>query len=546
MFSIPIVKLPIENSFAMYYSDSTDNRTRSLSASKWKDYLVIGDAFRIEFYGYMLDMIKREYCLEAFHNTVQAWIDYRDWMRYPYEWKNIERLIESAHLNGLPVGVATGYHVADSVDASYSAHVGFLHYYRSILDTEWRYPNGNLAVDPYTVGASRSFTGKLVIRVLGEELGRRDFIAVMQPQNPYWLDFLVSWGEKVVDAGADAIFFDSPDAIFVFFWGGGWGCADTWEGRGFIEYLKARFDPEELESLGVSLEDFCLRDYLREKYRLKNVYGNYIYFRKKFETSWPTETVEFFNKDQVLADPIFKEALLYWYESAINFSKELSRRIKKYAQARDRDILITSNEYFAWIPHITLTPYMDVIYVETNQFKIPPYQKNGVICKMALASGNYSKPVWIGEWVLWFSNPFEPDPPPQDVSTLIKIRIAETYSAGAIMLVPFGTGHPLEGWPPRRLVLGREWWRGEVSKYYRFISEHRELFQKTSSYAKVALLVSLPTAVWNYVPALGIYESEEYQREVYGWAAALESLHIDYDVLLLGMSRILSTNARII
>jgi hypothetical protein len=67
----------------------------------------------------MLGQLKEEYRIEAPHNTVQAWIDYREWSRFPAEWDvNIARLIREAHNVGLPIGVAYGYHVGDSVDGA--------------------------------------------------------------------------------------------------------------------------------------------------------------------------------------------------------------------------------------------------------------------------------------------------------------------------------------------------------------------------------------------------------------------------------------------
>ena len=344
-----------------------------------------------QFLGYL----KSEYSLEALHNTVPAWIDYRSWMRYPSEWRYIQYLVSISHSNGLPVGICFGYHVTGSVDAPENSPEGFLYYYKYLIPQreKWKYPNGTIASDPYTVGVSRSFTGALVISVLSEEqLGRRDFYAIMQPQNPYWEDFLIKWGRKAVDTGADFIFIDSPDAIFVFFGGGGWGCSDTWEGRGLIQYLNKTFSKEDLKQLGVDdLKNFCLREYLAKKYRIKEIHGSYINLRGKFKASWPTENVEFENVEEVLNDPIFKAAVIYWYKSALSFVKNVSENIRAYASSKGRKVAITSNEYFAWIPHITLTPYMDVIYVEVNQFKPPPYQTNYVVSKMAQASGNYSK-----------------------------------------------------------------------------------------------------------------------------------------------------------
>jgi beta-galactosidase GanA len=93
-------------------------------------------------------------------------------------------------------------------------------------------------------------------------------------------------------------------------------------------------------------------------------------------------------------------------------------------------------------------------------------------------------------------------------------------------------------------VTGSE--RPNAAAYYRFISENRELFKGVRTKADVALLVSVPTMVWNLVPALGLFigwSNGGYQKDVFGWARALESMGIPYDILLLGMDGILSTDS---
>ena len=526
-----------------------------VEGSRWQDDLVIiGDAFRIEFFSALISILKGEYGFELLHNSVQAWIDYRDWMRYPAEWNNIGRLINESKRYGVPIGVVYGYHVGDSVTAPYSDEVGFLHYYRALIpeNEKWRYPNGTIARDPYSVGTSRTFSGYLATRVLGDPmeimmLKRLDIVPTMMPQNPYWRDFFVDWGKKVIDLGADTFFLDSPDLIFTFFWGGGWGCNDTWEGVGLIDYLKRRFSAKELREFGVDdIDSFCLRDYLVRKYGAPRIYSSPQVFRERFVTSWPVEFAVFPDQDRVLRDPVFREALIYWYKAAIEFVREISASLKAYAREKGREVILTSNNYFAWVPHITLAPYMDALYIETNQVRPPPYQTAPALCKLAISSSNSSKPVWIGEWVLNFANPFDPDSPPKDVTNLIRLRVAEAYASGCLMLIPFGTGHPEEGWPPKRLVAGVE--RGGVSPYYRFIRENREIFQGTVGVAGAAIVASLPTAIWGFIPSLGVYRSPpypggEYEVEIMGWARVLESLHIPYDVLLLGMEGILGTDS---
>jgi hypothetical protein len=95
-----------------------------------------------------------------------------------------------------------------------------------------------------------------------------------------------------------------------------------------------------------SPEGFCLKDYLVKKYGSPRIFSYYVYFRERFKTSWPIEHVALSDVESILRDPIFKEALLYWYKSAIDFVRDAAAQYKSYAYQRGRDIILTSNNYF--------------------------------------------------------------------------------------------------------------------------------------------------------------------------------------------------------
>ena len=48
-------------------------------------------------------------------------------------------------------------------------------------------------------------------------------------------------------------------------------------------------------------------------------------------------------------------------------------------------------------------------------------------------------------------------------------------------------------------------------------------------------IYSIPTIIWRYFPTLGLYP-KTYKAELGGWAAALEELHIPYDIIIFGLS----------
>ena len=470
-------------------------------------------------------------------------MDSRRWDRYP-PWKRIEREIRAAHEAGLPGGTAFAFSFADSVDAPNHEPIGFLDIYRGLPeDRRWKYPDGSPAPDPYTSAVSRSFSGKLVARVLGEEFGRRDIYTVVQPQNPYWSAFLLEWAKKNIDAGADTLFIDNPDGLAPG-WLGGWGCSDTWEGQGFQDHLKQRMTAPTLASLGIEdIEDFCLRDYVSRNYGVKGVGSNELRVRETFPIAWPPERVLLDTTDGLMDDPVIKEYILYSYLSVKDFVQRLSRDIRGYAQESGRDVFLTMNGFETWTPEsrhsgvigILLAPYFSGMQIERNTEHLPPYQTDPATCKSGLATVDGETPVWINEWTLWFANPYGPEVPPDDVSALLKTKSAEAFASGCIRLVPFGTGWPADGWPPDRLVNGPE--RGELARFYRHVDEHRDLLANTESTARVALIYGIPTVVWNHFPTFGLLP-EDYKAELGGWARALEMLHIPYDVVLLSMDQV--------
>ena len=201
------------------------------------------------------------------------------------------------------------------------------------------------------------------------------------------------------------------------------------------------------------------------------------------------------------------------------------------------------NGYETWTPEscchgvtcILLAHYFSSMLIERNTFRLPPYQTDAATCKAGLATVGGEEPVWVYEWTLHFSNPYSPGEPPNDISTLLRTKAAESFASGCIRLVPFGTGWPDDGWPVDQLVNGPE--RGELAQFYRYIDEHRDLLTDTESAARVALLYAIPTVVWNDLPTLGLYPSR-YKEELGGWARALEILHIPYDIVLLSMDQV--------
>lgn len=217
-------------------------------------------------------------------------------------------------------------------------------------------------------------------RVLGEEFGRRDIYAVIQPQNPYWRDFLVEWAKKNIDAGADTLFIDNPDGIAPG-WLGGWGCSDTWEGQGFQDHLRQRMTAPFPASLGIEdVENFCLRDYVSRNYNIRAINSNKVRVRGEFPISWPPEWVLLDTTDGLMDDPVVKEYVLYRHLSVKDFVQRVTGDMRARAAELGRDVFLTMNHFETWTPElrhsgvvgILLAPYFSAMEIERNTSRPPP------------------------------------------------------------------------------------------------------------------------------------------------------------------------------
>jgi hypothetical protein len=527
-------------------SGSSSSRAESLPAW-WKNAVVVGDAYHPEF-DFMSSAVPsliQQFGLEGFHNSIQAWIDYRDWAQFPAQWSSIQAQVQTIHGDGVPIGSEFQYGFSECGTTPISTPCGLSYLYETMdqqqlsYDQKWRFPNGTVASNPIVIVASHSFAGPYLVG--GNSPGGGS--GTVQVQSPDWLNFFEAWGKKNLDQGVDGIWLDSPEQMFAgeAGWGGGWGCGDTWEGHGFTNYLKANFTTAQLNALGVTDPDnFCLKDYISSKFGLSGMWGDYYQLRGIYEASdngWVA-----LKTSGVMQDPLMKAFVIYQIESRNAFNMNYTSVLESYAASIGKpDILLTFNGYSTWTPEsasngspatgIILSSYFPVLTIEENTHVPSPYQTTVATCKTGLAAVDYDKPVWLTEWTLHFSNPYAPDSPPANVSTLIRLNAAQDYASGCIRLVPFGAGTP-DIWPTQRLVNGEE--RNSVGSFYHFIESNKNLFLGAQSTARVALVYSVPEVVWNYMPTFQI-EPTAYMVETGGWARALEMLHIPYDIVLLGM-----------
>jgi uncharacterized repeat protein (TIGR02543 family) len=137
------------------------------------------------------------------------------------------------------------------------------------------------------------------------------------------------------------------------------------------------------------------------------------------------------------------------------------------------------------------------------------------------------KPVWVFGDGLFY----------KESEDFLKFLIAEGYASGVVFEVPYtlkvflptGGYHEYLSEPKNqaKLVAARN--------YTGFIQDHRDLFTHVSPSARVALIYSIPTVMWDYAPLF--YDGDRWVGRLVGlqgYALALEQDHVPYDVLTFG------------
>ncbi|NOY82844.1 MAG: hypothetical protein GXP31_17745 [Kiritimatiellaeota bacterium] len=139
--------------------------------------------------------------------------------------------------------------------------------------------------------------------------------------------------------------------------------------------------------------------------------------------------------------------------------------------------------------------------------------------KLARAAGDYAKPVWA-----WGAKAGLHLPPKErNVPVAVLIELAEAQANGAV-----ATGNT--AWDRAFFRLGDRKFR-TLAKFYRFAEANRALFTERDSYARVALVFSVPTLLYRSFSALQVGCLHGSAFAVL--ARALEETHVPYDIVVL-------------
>jgi len=182
-----------------------------------------------------------------------------------------------------------------------------------------------------------------------------------------------------------------------------------------------------------------------------------------------------------------------------------------------------------------LNPYSSIIVSQRNDYlfyehNLPwlyPYLNNSVRFKLAQAAGKYKKPILIWD----FGSKSKINNPEG-----AKIFLAEYYANGVI---PYYVLNNFDGGGPQNILIVSPSVYNIMKKYAAFAHKYRNLLTNVhKTYAKVALVYSIPSFMYKHSGALRFSINRGPYRKQWlyfdGFARALESMHIPYEVVIFG------------
>ena len=308
--------------------------------------------------------------------------------------------------------------------------------------------------------------------------------------NPVWREFLLKTAKRSIDWGGDGIAIDEwPGTFHTLDYPNG-GCFCVYCTRGFREYLKEKYNPQELESLGIEdIDSFDYGDFIRERYLT-------MYKDNRYEV------------------PLIFDFQDYQMESIKDFWHEFIGELREHGRAQGKDIYFSANTAELLPPFLPIQDELDYLSPEVA-LGYPPNGRSIPLYKIASSLG---KPAFTSP-VSFRSGTLELMTRP-DITTLWKIYTAEAYSSGGLLVVPYG----FDLWwakEPSQVYPNME----ELSNYYGFIHNNGPYYENLVSTSKIGVLYSYPSARWSF----GFFIDD-----FYGVSNLLLDAHFQYDVLFSG------------
>lgn len=370
-------------------------------------------------------------------------------------------------------------------------------------DEKWEYPDGSVVEHPSEVLAEH-FDGEPHIR--GEE--HQNLVPSMFADGTK--DRLIRTGQELFNLGINQFWIDTPVGGLSF----GFDYS-VWAQTAFRNYLHSLTE-RELEDLGISdADEFSVIDH--------------------FSTNGiaPGDT------NQPHSDPVFREFTRFQHQHKNELVSEIFKQVKSDLPSgiEESDTTVFGLGFGLQYHHLTPASIyksddVDVISIET-QPTVPPNRPHDVTVKIGRAAGKFEKPVRVwGRMNETFGTTYGLDPT-EYYETLMQFHMAQVYSHGGKRSIP------LTALPNNRYEEAvNSWMRPdgtiseELHQFVDFTKAHRRFLTDVTEANRVALVVSLPTLVWQWLPDWGVHNTR-HSKAIGEAAITLRREHIPYDVLIL-------------
>lgn len=241
-------------------------------------------------------------------------------------------------------------------------------------------------------------------------------------------------------------------------------------------------------------------------------------------------------------DPVFREYLLHSHRGIKEYCAEYRSRVHRAFPDRSAadEIALWANQftgdlYNQQAPNIYISDHFDVINTELFPTVNPPTEH---AYKLLEAIGRFEKPViakgTLTEQQLPGDSPeFDPE---EAYPMLQRFQVAESYAAGARLKIPlsprnaFSTDESITQWIRADGTVD-----DELQSFIDFVWSHERFLANSTPDNDVAIVFSLPNAMYRRVPEWGI--EQDYDRAIdsfIGTAKILRESQIPYSVLVFG------------
>jgi hypothetical protein len=322
----------------------------------------------------------------------------------------------------------------------------------------------------------------------------------------------------------DAVFQDNiANAIYT--WNHGF-CG--WCNRRFVEFMKGRFSPDELNRMGFNPAAFQITAYIKQKRGLS-------------ATGQKTGDIQLFQEQEVkrtadeklLEDPILHEYIRFQHIANMSLVVQKADALKRTAAQLGRPI----PAFYGNIPRISglrafptiMCSQVDIAWAEESTDMQPPFYAgkqawSTLLYKVGRAVGKFSRPVFAVQYHGGLHRPYGGD---KRLPTAL--ALAEAHANGGV---------PVQTWSATefKYLMDKEGWDRNFyevnSAHAQFAGKNRVLFTDRTAVARVALVHSLTSTFWRQFQSFTV--PRDHLDQFTAAARFLEEKHVPYEILALG------------